>query len=430
MAKQVQTSSVRDKYKATSITQLKESIQEEDSKLGQRGGGQDYLSFTDGTNKFRIYPKKEDDKNFYVMKNVHWLPLEGDGGIKRKPVLDATIHGGLSKDPVEEYIKLVQKQLDKSDPESQKKLNTMLGNGMDNKNSIKGSISWMAYAAKISKDTRQFGLFEMKRSVRDQMNSMSTIEDESEPIELDPFTDPDTGRCVMIVYNSKSKTPAGYYKSTISQNPTPLTDEELDAFDKIPSLTSLYVNVFDEAMLDKCIQGISNFDSEFEIGVFETEEFEAIIQEIRDEMESGTVVKTVPTKKVSNLKKFEEHVEEETEEVEEEIEEEQTGDILTTLDRNGLLKFIKENSLDIKLVKSKSDDDYRTEIRSMVSFEENEEEIEAEEEIEEVVVKPQPKVQSTKPAAKNAKVEQQKPTMNKPKTLEEIKAEIRAKAGK
>lgn len=82
----------------------------------------------------------------------------------------------------------------------------------------------------------------------------------------------------------------------------------------------------------------------------------------------------------------EEEIDGEEEESEEE-EEESLSDQLNEMNRKELIAFIKENELDIKLVKSKSDDDYRQEILDSYEpgEEESEEEPEEEEESEEEV---------------------------------------------
>ena len=55
---------------------------------------------------------------------------------------------------------------------------------------------------------------------------------------------------------------------------------------------------------------------------------------------------------------------------EEEDDEEEDGDELDDLDRTGLKKFIKENELDVKVLKKMTDDDIRAKIREAVEDEE------------------------------------------------------------
>lgn len=106
----------------------------------------------------------------------------------------------------------------------------------------------------------------------------------------------------------------------------------------------------------------------------------------------------------------EEEVEEEEEDAEEEeIEEEEETDPLLEMDRTALKNYIKEKSLEVKVLKSYTDDDIREKIREAeeaLSENEEEEEIEEEEEVapvkeeEKAKTKQTTKAKTPAPAAK------------------------------
>ena len=401
--------SLRDQFKATQVSDLKKVVQEDDSKIVSGGKRTDFLEIKDGLNKFRIFPKHPEEKNFYHIRGVHWMTVEDDNGDDvRRTVLNAKSHAGWTKDPIEEYINFVKKNLSSSDADDANKIKKMVSWN----DGITLQTSWICYANKMTKGSpNEFGILEFKKTVRDALNNESIIEDEDESISVDPFTDPDDGKPVLITYNGKAKKAADYYKVQLSKTAVPLSDDELEKFSKLTPLSQLPMLNYNEEMFELALNGLQHFDAEHEIDLFDTDEFQEIIEELREQFNE---VEEKPKSKSKSTKNqvIEEDEDEEDEDVVED-EESEDGDEFDSLDRTELKKYISKNGLDISIKKSMSDDDIRDLIREAINSDESDEEVEEDE--DESEDETPVKSSSTKP---------------KPKTLEEVKAELRKKQGK
>lgn len=426
--------SIRDKFKPTSTKELKAIVEDEDSKIATKRNTDTY-TFKDGINKLRLFPKHEGEPSFYHILCQHWITIEKeDGEPGRRTVPNGKIHGGMAKDIIDEYIKFCRVQLADGDAESSAKLKALTSY----EKGLQMQTSWMAYANAMQKDSKEFTLLEFKRTVRDALNDESIIEDEAEAIETDPFTDPDTGKPVLITYNSKAKKAADYYKVQVSKTAVPLTDEELEKFELVTPLSQLPMFQYDMEKYELALEGLRYFDEEQEIGVFDTDEFQAIVEEVREMVGGEAPAKkaspaaakkttaAAPAAKKPAPKKIVEEAEEleEAEEAEEEIEEieevvEDEADEFEAMDRAALKAYIKANGLDVKVFTTHDDDTIRNNIREALGATAVDE---VEEEVEE---------EAPAPVTKKAPVAAAKAGAATPKkSLDQIKAELRAKAGK
>lgn len=387
---------LRDKYKATSTSKLKNKIQEENAIVGSsdRAG---YLKIEEGNNKFRIYPAHDADSgDWYVMVVKHWLTLEDDKGKEiRRTVYNAKQHGGFKKDIFEEYINMSKAHLlSNEDSEATEKIALMTGF----KTGLTPSASWVLYASKIKGDSKEFGMLDINKSTRDGLNKIACFEDEDEPISVEPFTDPDEGVPVTIAYNSKAKNNNEKYAVSVGTKPKamPLTDEELEDFDKVKPLSTMYSNIYTLEDLTLALEGIRYFDEKHEIGLWDTDEWQEKIEEITEMVKSGKSKKK-DEKKTSNVfekknkelsknpTKSSKKNEDEEEDDEEEDDTTKNGDKFDDMDRDELKEFISENlSGKFKIMKSDSDDAIREKIREALA---EDEEVEDEEEEEEAPAK-------------------------------------------
>jgi len=416
------------KYSATSVNTLKNKIAEENQEFNNSFS--DFLTIDEGTTKFRILPKHEGENSFYSVRGVHWISVEKENNeLGRSTVLNGRIHGGGKRDIIEEYVALAKKKLADDDNNSEKL--AVLTHWQDG---LLLQFTWIMYALKITKvgekTVKEFGRLEVKKSIRDQMNSISTTEDVDEPIEIDPFTDPKKGIPILITWNPKAKKPADKYKVNLAKSPMPLTIEELGELDKSKPLSELYGDVYTIDDFEKACEGLRNFDEVNEMGLFDDEEFQEILEEVKkqysessrktskkgddfDEMDRETLKKHIKKegldikvfskmtdddirKAIREVTAVEEEAEIEEPEEEEVKEEEIPGIDLDALDRNALKMLIKEQGLEVKVFPSMTDDNIRDKIREVMpsagGTEDVREEVEEpeEEEVEEPVVKKKP----------------------------------------
>lgn len=390
---------LRKKLKPTPVAAMEEQDQQLDKTLGRgnRNNTSDYHKIDNGKNVFRIYPPHDsiDEKTgkpnpFAEPKVVTYIPAmvperDADGKeikengktklkLSAKPVFNAKIHGktdawgnSVGKDAIEEFIRLTLEKAKVLYPDSEEERKKfclpIFGQySKDSSKRVNGIIyqqTWIAYADKIEGEKITFGRLELKKAVKNRLNKIAAIESDNEPLGTDPFTDLDEGRAIVIIYNKDAEKPEDYYTTEIDnstidevvngrkvkiQKAFPVTDEQLEKFAKVDSLTKIYRNAFTRKDLDIQITGLKMLDDKYKLGVFDTDEFQAILEELVE------------------LYPVEESTDEKTEKVQEESEvmtAEKSKDDLPWKDdgtdkddfdymnREELKAYIKENSIPI-----------------------------------------------------------------------------------
>ena len=411
----------REKFKATKIKDLKKAVDKDDAMVGVSNN--DYLNLEDGkTLKIRIFPAHPGHEQFYVPKKCYWLsfPAEDGGDNKRGTVLDSIVHGGTKMDLVQEYVKYAKKKYGDDDD----KMETLTGTGM-NSNALNPQYSWLCYASIVTPDEELHPkVWEFKKMVRDALNKLAFDEDNDEPIEVDPFTDPDDGLVLAVKYLKKPNKKKGenYYEVDFAKTgkkkeaySRAITDEELEAFSRLKPLNEV-VPRYTKKEFDRALEGLQCWDEEFDFNLFDDDEWLEIVEAVKEQYNCSsddddedekpkkkTVKKTSkkveeeedaddeeekkPAKK-SAKKKVEEEPEdsededseeEETDDEEDSEEEETDSDEFDDMDRKELKHYIKENELEITVKKSMSDDDIRDLIREAVADSDDEDDSEEEE---------------------------------------------------
>ena len=410
----------REKFKATKIKDLKKAVDKDDAMVGVSNN--DYLNLEDGkTLKIRIFPAHPGHEQFYVPKKCYWLsfPAEDGGDNKRGTVLDSIVHGGTKMDLVQEYVKYAKKKYGDDDD----KMETLTGTGM-NSNALNPQYSWLCYASIVTPDEELHPkVWEFKKMVRDALNKLAFDEDNDEPIEVDPFTDPDDGLVLAVKYLKKPNKKKGenYYEVDFAKTgkkkeaySRAITDEELEAFSRLKPLNEV-VPRYTKKEFDRALEGLQCWDEEFDFNLFDDDEWLEIVEAVKEQYNGSsddddedekpkkkTVKKTSkkveeeedaddeeekkPAKKSAKKKveeepedSEEEHSEEEETDDEDDSEEEETdGDEFDDMDRKELKRYIKENELEITVKKSMSDDDIRDLIREAVADSDDEDDSEEE----------------------------------------------------
>lgn len=374
-------SNLRDKFKATKVAEIKKSIDDETALLGY-SSGQDYIKLESGkTTKLRIYPKFPNESKYWQMRSYYWLPVvTNDGEVKRRPFSDARRHGGMPKDIIDEYIKFVKANF--SDNEDKMSIFTRQRDGLAITN------SWVAYAAKVEDDDEPLKpkIWEFKKTVRDHLRSLACDEDGDSIIEDDPFTDPNDGLIVRVKYNKQpdSHRSEKYYEVSLGKTPKkrPLTDEELEEFDKMTPLSEMF-NGYSIDDFEDALKALQVFDEEEGIEAFDLPEWLDVVEEVRslfkstsskkskededdDEKPSKKSVSKTTTKsapKPSAKEEPEDDDEDEDEEDEDNDSNDDSYDKYDDMSRDELKRHIKSSGLEISVKKSMSDDDIREAIR-------------------------------------------------------------------
>ena len=323
---------LRKKLKPVPVASLEEQDRQLDQTMGRNSGGDTkQLKIDVGRNVFRFFPPHEPlDVNgkpnpFAEPKVIVYLPAyvaerdeQGkeivEGGktkmkLSVKPVFNAKVHGkkdklgnSLTKDLVEEFIRLANEKAKTLATEDEKKkfLLPIYGNYSKDKtkniNGITYRQSWEIWALKMNGQQGVFGKLEIGKAVKNALNKIAAVESANEPLGTDPFTDLESGRAVVIVYNNQADKPEDYYTTMIDNSTEdveleggrkarmlkvyPITDEQLLEFSNETSLEKMFRNVFKRRDLDLQLTGLKMLDDKNKMGIFETDEFQAIAEEL------------------------------------------------------------------------------------------------------------------------------------------------------
>jgi hypothetical protein len=394
--------SIRDRFKPIAVDRMKKQAEKENQEIYE-GGSADYISLKENKfTKIRLFPAHPGEENFYITKKVRWVSVEKDDGTSgRRQIPDAVLHGGLKHDIIEEYVNEATKLL-KSLKDSEANEKIALMNHW--KDGLKPTFSWVAWAKEVNSEDESIKLFEFKKQIRDQINELAMSEDDDDPIEFDPYTDPDQGKCIKIKYNPKPDKKKGEinYK-VVMGDVVPLTDEELEDFESKDTLSSKFRNNYTLSLFETAMEGIRNFDEENEIGLFEDAEWLEKVERLKQEAEEvlskdddspkkskksekEKSKKSTPPAPAKSKKPDPEEEPEELDDEELEEAEELSGDEFDSMDRTELKRWIVANGLkEVIIVKAKwSDDELREEIRmALTPAEDDAEEVEEVEEVEE-----------------------------------------------
>lgn len=240
--------------KATPIKKLKARIDEDNSMLNN--GNAEFLSLEDGKlMKIRIFPAHPDHDNFYVPRKCYWLPFTTDSGDERRgTVLDSIFHGKTAMDIVQEYVAYVKTHGSEN----------AVAAVTAQRDGLLPSLSWLCYAAEVKEDDMDPKLWEFKKTVRDAMNRLAITEEEDEPIETDPFTDPDEGLPLFVKYikNPNKKKGENYYDVSLGKKPKacPLTDEAIEKFMKLKPIEEV-AGTYTLEMFERALEGLQNSTS-------------------------------------------------------------------------------------------------------------------------------------------------------------------------
>jgi hypothetical protein len=348
-----------------------------------------YHKIEQGENVFRIYPKHPGMKSYIITRIVYWLPTEVEDNNKtewkRKAYPDARQHGGFKKDLVEEYKSMLRLWV-KTEPftssdDGKAEAIRLIAAINAYPNGLKHKTTRVCYASKLSASGwSDVKLLEFGNSVYGQFGKLSLTRKSKK---VDPFTHPDTGRPVLIDYDSNEDDNKERYKVNKEDDPVKLSDDELDLFMQKDSLEMLYgKSIYTKEDFDIMYKGLEHFDDINEIGLFEIDDWiNADWSEFYSAFgELDTTTGEIVEKEEKPKEKFGETAEvvEETKAVDvvEEVAEELIPEELIPeldpfgeMDRHRLKVYIRDNSLKVQVFKTHTDDQIRANIRAVVNKE-------------------------------------------------------------
>lgn len=312
----------RDQFKPTSMAAIKTQEQEAAAKR-PTGNNNLFGKIEDGRNTLRLYPAHPDGggTTFAEAHCVSWLPvtskardenkrvIEGQTEIRRKSVFNSKVHGNTVKDLVEEYLRLVREVLFKEYLTDKAEQATIEGwlTSFESKDAIQPQDSWAVYASKRNGDVwGPVEQFDLKKTVKTALNNLAAELSNDDPNSPDPFTNVTDGIPVVVVKGKDPKNGKTVYSAAFARvgagrqanyMDAPLSDDQLEAFLRLPSLNKIYVNAYKRRDLLLQLEGLKNIDDqltkrsfktkaglEFVTGlsVFAIQEFQDLIDEMLD----------------------------------------------------------------------------------------------------------------------------------------------------
>lgn len=375
----------RSKFAGTKVSAIKKQEKEFEKNMdfGQGKNKNAFLKLKEGKNKIRLFPAHPDTPSFYQPCVVHFLPIlnewtDKDGKkhseVKRKPIFSGKQHSAIGMCPIDSYIHHVYKVA--ADEFQDKEDRDKFVAPIKGREGITGNTSYISYA-KMDGD---FGRIQLKTSIKNSLNEIAIGQDDEDGvISTDPFTDPDTGKCVIVTYNKQEdlpfakRKPEDYYKTAIDlKGATPLSDEDLQFLLECKSLEELYVDCYTRKDFDLAVEGLKRFDDEHGMGIFAIDEFLDTLEEIADKLpeveEEEQPKEEAPksTRKAAAKK-------------EESAEEEEDSDLpfdksYNDMDRSELEGVVRRNKLPIRITSRLSDEDLLDWVKEEMSIKEGTEE--------------------------------------------------------
>ncbi len=310
----------RSKLKTTSGNALDKQKKEQEKKRPKGGFNSSYFGIDDGVNKVRFFPfhpddsVPEDDRRYAEAKCVSFLEvnkpkkdesgkvIDGEFELKKFPIFNARVHGDLSMDPVEEYMKFAKETAIPNytdNPDEVKKIWNCIIGYRDNKgqyhSGLKPNDTWVMYALKLVDGEWKLGQLEVKKTVKDQLTELALEITEGE--NPDPYTDPNDGYVVKVTrtgegINTKYKVSIDdkmINKIESNKIVMELTDEQLDEWMKLPSLRKMFVKSYRRSDFESQLDGLKRFDEQLKankmpIEVFSYDAFLDTLEKIDGEL--------------------------------------------------------------------------------------------------------------------------------------------------
>jgi len=335
-----------------------------------------YITIEEGKNYIRIYPAHVGSDCVWGMKAVHWIPgvvEDKTTGVQKEgrvPVFNARVHGGFDKDPVEHYVYIAELivrqkfngyQMNAEEKQAHGTLDRMINNLLwpikNFKDGLGMQSSWVAYADKYAdlprngkKVDKVFGRLEVFPKVRDEFNKQAAaIEDCDSPAAIDPFSDLDGGWLVnlqktvqqTVDKSGKSKKETTYTVAHVIV--VPLSEEDLEAYDKVDPLDKLFVNSYKRSDFEKAIEGLKIVEKKYKYGVLKSPEFIQYVDEMNSLFpQDGEQVEGNSTDDAND------------------------GDEFDAMNREELIEFCKDNKVSILITRNTPEEELREAARQHV----------------------------------------------------------------
>lgn len=329
----------REKYaKPVALETINEGLDEAkaNSVSAKGGGGGDftktvYHTLEEGDNWFKIAPAHDPEKSAYVPMCVSKLEAEGDvwkdgertdeKEVKLRNVFIATVHSPkdkngkliVSKDPIETYIKHLNKLVNEQyqdKEEKDKKLMPLKGYRDKAQKWHFGIRPDHKIATWAWNKQWQIGRLDLSAKQRKQMDVLCIAESAEDTIAVDIFSPLEEGFPIIF---TKTTTGEGKAKKTeyttrkealknrqtwdqFWEANTP-SDAACEEWANKKSLDEMFVGVYSKRDFEMAVDGLERFDAKWKYGVFEDQEF-------LDEMEEiSEMVDKLPAKEEKESKK-------------------------------------------------------------------------------------------------------------------------------
>lgn len=240
-----------------------------------------FAKVVDGVNEFRILPSI-DGTSPYIAFTSAMLEIEQpdyQNGekvgtvLKKKRILNASVHGKsvdgqeISDDPIAMYVRYVEKMA--SNHPSKEKFLAPIKGYMSSKGWVSGIKPQMSYVCYVHQDD-EIRRLELKTTWFKEIQKISAKESSDTELTLDIFSDPDQGFPLVITKDKDNNNKVTYSveAKSLKRNQSwdqyfaenMVSDEVLIALSELPTLKSLFVDVYTKKDFDNALEGLKRFD--------------------------------------------------------------------------------------------------------------------------------------------------------------------------
>jgi hypothetical protein len=270
-----------------------------------RGSGNDWVKalfinkLPDGDYIMNILPPHNPEIGYWQQVSTTTFNVMGedkDGNKKEiiKSIFSGKVHSNTRKCIVESYINIAEQTIENEETDAvakKDKIETLKGEpySPNKKNPKYGIMPKSNYAYYVELTATNGGKLPDNDGVYRLManwtvkNSIQETEvknqETNQPINTDIFTDPTNG-CTLILTVDSSKSGADKYGVTLRAKRVPVKDENYEIWDKQKSLENLYVDSYTTKDFELAIEGLENFDKKSGFGIFQTEAFLDVAEEL------------------------------------------------------------------------------------------------------------------------------------------------------
>ena len=245
-----------------------------------------------------ILPPHNTELNYYQQCSTSVMDVkkedkDGNKTIGKKAIFSGEVHSETGRCVVKEYIKLAEKiskeEYSNDAAKLQDRMDTIYGKfvskgSAQNKNGISPSTTYAMYVHMSGNSglPEGDGVYKLMANytIKNRLVEIQNANQEiNQPMTVDIYTSPADGVTLNLTIDNKASG-KDKYKVDARMKRVPVPDEAYEFWEKQTPLDELYIDSYTQKDFNLAIEGLENFDNEHGFGLFGTEDFLNICEEL------------------------------------------------------------------------------------------------------------------------------------------------------